>query len=132
MATTRSRRGSWPLQRSCFSNFPCWSESAIARLGDQHKNSCREMEIYASLSLALIDLAAAYPLKPYRAVATGLRGQWLLLQNDLREGIPLLKRALEERHAQRHEMPNMRFLCELLIGVGSRRRLASQAFDLPK
>ena len=90
------------------------------------------MEIYASLSLALIDLAAAYPLKPYRAVATGLRCQWLLLQNDLREGIPLLKRALEERHAQRHEMPNMRFLCELLIGVGSRRRLASQAFDLPK
>ncbi len=93
------------------------------------------MEIYASLSLALIELAAAYSLKPYRAVATGLRGQWLLLQDDLREGIPLLKRVLEERHAQRHEMPNMPnmgFLCELLIGVGFRRRLASQAFDLPK
>jgi hypothetical protein len=27
------------------------------------------------------------------------RGRWLLLQNDLREGIPLLKRALEELHA---------------------------------
>ena len=79
------------------------------------------MEIYASLSLALIDLAAAYPLKPYRAVATGLRGQWLLLQNDLREGVPLLKRALEELHAQRHEMLNMDFVCDLgagLIAIG--------------
>src|SRR5260370_38143469 len=107
MATTRSRRGSWPLQRSCFSNFPCWSESAIARLGDQHKNSCREMEIYASLSLALIELAAAYPLKPYRAVATGLPGQWLLLQDDLREGIPLLNSAWERSHTHRDELPNM-------------------------
>src|SRR4029077_16381810 len=31
-----------------------WAERAIARLGDQHKNSRREMEIYASLSLALM------------------------------------------------------------------------------
>jgi len=56
-------------------------------------------------------------LKPYRAVATGLRGQWLLLQNNLREGIPLLKRALEELHAQRHEMLNMDFLCDLSAGL---------------
>jgi tetratricopeptide (TPR) repeat protein len=65
----------------------------------------------------LTELAAAYSLKPYRAVATGLRGQWLLLQNDLREGIPLLKRALEELHAQRHEMLNMDFLCDLSAGL---------------
>jgi predicted ATPase/DNA-binding winged helix-turn-helix (wHTH) protein len=69
----------------------------------------------------LTELATAYSLKPYRAVATGLRGQWLLLQDDLREGIPLLKNALEELHAQRHEMLNMDFLCDLgagLIAIG--------------
>jgi hypothetical protein len=31
-----------------------WAERAIARLGDQHKNSRREMEIYTSLSFALM------------------------------------------------------------------------------
>ncbi len=31
-----------------------WAERAIARLGDQHKNSRREMEIYSSLSLAVM------------------------------------------------------------------------------
>jgi hypothetical protein len=31
-----------------------WAERTIARLGDQHKNSRREMEIYASLSLAVM------------------------------------------------------------------------------
>jgi hypothetical protein len=31
-----------------------WAERAITHLGDQHKNSRREMEIYASLSLALM------------------------------------------------------------------------------
>lgn len=65
----------------------------------------------------LTELAAAYSLKPYRAVATGLRGQWLLLKNNLREGIPLLKRALEELRAQRHEMLNMDFLCDLSAGL---------------
>ena len=54
----------------------------------------------------LTELSTVYSLKPYGAVATGLRGQWLLLQNDLREGIPLLKRALKELHAQPHEMLN--------------------------
>ena len=69
----------------------------------------------------LTELAAVYSLKPYRAVATGLRGRWLLLQNDLRAGIPLLKRALEELHTKRHEMLNMEFVCDLgagLIAIG--------------
>ena len=65
----------------------------------------------------LTELAAAYSLKPYHAIATGLRGQWLLLQNDLREGIPLLKRALEELDAQRHDSLNMEFLCDLGAGL---------------
>jgi predicted ATPase/DNA-binding winged helix-turn-helix (wHTH) protein len=65
----------------------------------------------------LTELAAAYSLKPYRAVATGLRGQWLLLQDDLCEAILLLKRALEELHTQRHEMLNMDFVCDLGAGL---------------
>src|SRR5258706_11028689 len=65
----------------------------------------------------LTELAAAYSLKPYCTVATGLRGQWLLLQNDLREGMPLLKRALAELHTQHHEMLNMDFLCDLGAGL---------------
>jgi len=65
----------------------------------------------------LTELSAAYSLKPYRAVATGLRGRWLLLQNDVRAGIPLLKRALDELHAQSHEMLNMDFVCDLGAGL---------------
>jgi predicted ATPase len=91
---------------------------------------CRSLSLVLPVYLALADsrgseqyivqlteLAAAYSLKPYRAVAKGLRGQWLLLQNDLSEAIPLLKRALEELHAQRHEMLNMDFLCDLAAGL---------------
>jgi predicted ATPase/DNA-binding winged helix-turn-helix (wHTH) protein len=75
---------------------------------------CRRSEQYIVL---LTELAAAHSLQPYRAVATGLQGQWLLLQNDFREGIPLLKRALEELHAQSHEMLNMDFVCDLGAGL---------------
>jgi predicted ATPase/DNA-binding winged helix-turn-helix (wHTH) protein len=84
----------------------------------------------------LTELSAVYSLKPYRAVATGLRGQWLLLQGDLREGIPLLKKALEELHAQRHEMLNMDFLCDLsagLIAIGEHQEaltLTTNAIDV--
>ena len=65
----------------------------------------------------LTELASAYSLKPYRAIATGLRGQWLLLQNSLREGVPLLKKAVEELHAQRHDSLNMEFVCDLAEGL---------------
>jgi hypothetical protein len=67
----------------------------------------------------LTDLAAAYSLRPYRAMATSLRGQWLLHQNDLREGIPLLKKALEELRTQRHDSLNVEFLCDLAAGLMS-------------
>jgi tetratricopeptide (TPR) repeat protein len=91
---------------------------------------CRSLSLVLPVYLALADfrrseqyiaqlteLSAVYSLKPYRAVATGLRGQWLLLQDDLREGIPLLKKALEELHAHHHEMLNMDFLCDLGAGL---------------
>jgi predicted ATPase/DNA-binding winged helix-turn-helix (wHTH) protein len=91
---------------------------------------CRSLSLVVPVYLALADsrrseqyiaqlaeLAAAYSLKPYRAVATGLRGQWLLLQNDLQEGIPLLRSALEELHAQRHDSLNMDFVCDLAAGL---------------
>jgi tetratricopeptide (TPR) repeat protein len=65
----------------------------------------------------LTDLSAVSFLKPYRTVAAGLRGQWLLLQNDLSGGIPLLKRALQELQDQCHEMLNMNFVCDLSAGL---------------
>jgi len=91
---------------------------------------CRSLSLVLPVYLALADsrrseqyiaqlteLAAAHSMKPYCAVATGLRGRWLLLQNDLHEGIPLLKRALEELHAQRHESLTMDFVCDLAAGL---------------
>jgi tetratricopeptide (TPR) repeat protein len=65
----------------------------------------------------LTDLSASNSLRPYRSVATGLKGQWLLLQSDLIGGIPLLKRALQELEDQRHEMLNMDFVCDLSAGL---------------
>jgi len=84
----------------------------------------------------LSDLSAAHSLKSYCAIATGLRGQWLLLQNNLLDAISLLKRALEELHAQRQEMLNMDFACDLaaaLMKVGEHEqalRLVLKAIDV--
>ena len=65
----------------------------------------------------LSNLSAAHSLMPYRAIATGLKGQWLLLQNNRIDGIQLLKRALEELHTQRHEMLNMDFTSDLAAAL---------------
>jgi tetratricopeptide (TPR) repeat protein len=84
----------------------------------------------------LTELSQVYSLKPYRGVATGLRGQWLLLQDDLREGIPLLRKALKELHAHHHDMLNMDFLCDLgagLIAIGEHSEaltLTTNAIDV--
>jgi tetratricopeptide (TPR) repeat protein len=97
---------------------------------DHPATLCRSLSLVLPVYLALADsrrseqyiaqlteLSTAYSLKPYSAVAIGLRGRWLLLQNNLHEGIPLLKRALEELQAQRHEILNMDFLCDLGAGL---------------
>jgi predicted ATPase/DNA-binding winged helix-turn-helix (wHTH) protein len=84
----------------------------------------------------LSDLSAAHSLKPYSAIATGLRGQWFLLQNNLLSAISLLKIALEELHAQRQEMLSMDFACDLataLMKVGGHEqalRLILNAIDV--
>src|SRR5882757_9380412 len=67
--------------------------------------------------MQLTELTASYSLKPYRAVATGLRGRWLLLPNDVREAVPLLKRALEELDAKRQDSLNMGFVSDLAAGL---------------
>ncbi len=80
----------------------------------------------------LAELAATYSLKPYCAIATGLRGQWLLLQNDLSKGIPMLKRALEELHAQHHDSLNMEFICDLgagLVAIGEHQEALTLTVD---
>lgn len=69
----------------------------------------------------LSDLSAAHALKPYIAIATGLRGQWLLLQNNLPGAISSLQKALAEIQVQRQEMLSTDFACDLasaLIKVG--------------
>jgi predicted ATPase/DNA-binding winged helix-turn-helix (wHTH) protein len=121
-----------------------WAERAIARLGDRHESSRREMEIHASLPLALmhmegsnervregfcraLDIAAeqhdlAYELRLLRGLfmysrwTTDMNGA-LLLQNDRGGGILLLKRALQELEDQRHEMLNIDFVCDLSAGL---------------
>jgi predicted ATPase/DNA-binding winged helix-turn-helix (wHTH) protein/tetratricopeptide (TPR) repeat protein len=67
------------------------------------------------------DLSATYSLLPYRAAATGLEGQCLVLQGNLAEGIPLLRKGLEELRNQRNEILRMDFICDLgaaLIVIG--------------
>jgi len=67
----------------------------------------------------LSDLSAAQALKPLHAIATGFRGRWLLLQDNIRDGVPLLKRASEELEAQRHEMLYMDFVSDLGVGLAA-------------
>jgi predicted ATPase len=67
----------------------------------------------------LSNLAAAHGLKPLHAIATGMRGRWLLLQDNVRDGVPLLKRASEELEAERHEMLNMDFVSDLSAGLAA-------------
>jgi predicted ATPase/DNA-binding winged helix-turn-helix (wHTH) protein len=112
---------------------------------DHPATLCRSLSLVLPVYLAMADsrrseqyiaqlteLAARYSLKPYRAVAAGLRGRWLLLQNDLREGIPLLKRALKELHTQRHDSLNMDFVCDLaagLIAIGEHQEALTMAMN---
>jgi tetratricopeptide (TPR) repeat protein len=65
----------------------------------------------------MADLSASYSLIPYRALAVGQRGQLLVLQGKIEDGIPLLRQALKELHARRYEMLNMDFICELGAGL---------------
>jgi predicted ATPase/DNA-binding winged helix-turn-helix (wHTH) protein len=65
----------------------------------------------------LADLSASYSLIPYRALAVGQRGQLKVLQGKIEDGIPLLRQALTELHAQRYEMLNIDFICELSAGL---------------
>jgi len=67
----------------------------------------------------LSNLSALHGLKPLHAIATGMRGRWLLLQNNVRDGVPLLKRAAEELEAERHEMLNMDFVSDLGAGLAA-------------
>jgi predicted ATPase/DNA-binding winged helix-turn-helix (wHTH) protein len=67
----------------------------------------------------LTDLSAAHSLKPYQAIAAGMRGRWLLLQSNIRDGVALLKRASEEFEAEGGEMLNMDFVSDLGAGLAA-------------
>ncbi|MDI3559058.1 winged helix-turn-helix domain-containing protein [Bradyrhizobium sp. Arg816] len=87
---------------------------------------CRSLALVLPVFLAMADLSqsdqyigelselsVAHSLMPYRAIAAGLKGQWLLLQDMRIEAIQLLKSALDELHVQNQEMLNMDFTCDL-------------------
>jgi predicted ATPase/DNA-binding winged helix-turn-helix (wHTH) protein len=86
----------------------------------------------------LTDLSAAHSLKQLHAIATGFRGRWLLLQNNIRDGVPLLQRASEELEAHRHEMLSMDFVSDLGAGLAASGRheealtLVANALDVQK
>jgi len=63
------------------------------------------------------EVSAAYSLLPYRAAAIGLRGQWLLLQDNPEEAARLLSKASEELRAQRQEILRMELICDLAAGL---------------
>jgi tetratricopeptide (TPR) repeat protein len=75
------------------------------------------VELSAQCAAQLADLASAYSLIPYRALATGQRGQLLLFQGAIEDAIPLLRKALKELRDQRYEMLNMDFICALGAGL---------------
>jgi tetratricopeptide (TPR) repeat protein len=76
----------------------------------------RRLELHLA---RLTELSALHSLIAIRPVATGLRGQWYLRQNNFDEGIPLLRRALQELQAQRSEILTIDFLCDLAPGLVS-------------
>ena len=65
----------------------------------------------------LTQASAAFSLLPYRSAAAGLKGQWLLLQNNTDEAVALLKRALQDLQAQRQDMLAMELICDLAAGL---------------
>jgi tetratricopeptide (TPR) repeat protein len=48
-----------------------------------------------------------------------MRGRWLLLQNNIRDGVSLLKRALEEIEAEGGDMLTMEFVSDLGAGLAA-------------
>jgi predicted ATPase/DNA-binding winged helix-turn-helix (wHTH) protein len=67
----------------------------------------------------LTDLSAAHSLKQLHAIAIGFRGRWLLLQDNVRDSVPLLKRASAELESHRHEMLSMDFVSDLGAGLAA-------------
>jgi predicted ATPase/DNA-binding winged helix-turn-helix (wHTH) protein len=67
----------------------------------------------------MTDVSAAHSLKLYQAIAAGIRGRWLLLQNNIRDGVALLKRASDELEAEGGDMLTMEFVSDLGAGLAA-------------
>jgi predicted ATPase/DNA-binding winged helix-turn-helix (wHTH) protein len=67
----------------------------------------------------MTDVSAAHSLKQYEAIAVGMRGRWLLLQNNIRDGVPLLKKASEALEAQGGDKLTMEFVSDLGAGLAA-------------
>ena len=67
----------------------------------------------------MASVSAAHAMKQYQVIATGMRGRWLILQNNIHDGVPLLKRALEDLEALGGDMLTMEFVSDLGAGLAA-------------
>jgi predicted ATPase len=75
---------------------------------------------------------AKYSLRPYHAVGLGLRGEVLVSQGQVGEGIALLEQSLDRMHANRHQILDAAFMSDLaqaLVIAGQPDR-AAKTIDL--
>src|SRR5467141_1518295 len=68
--------------------------------------------------------AETHSLEPYRAIALGLRGRYLIRLSRVAEGIQLLRGSLEELKNRRYEMPVTDFVSELAVSLAKQNARA--------
>jgi predicted ATPase/DNA-binding winged helix-turn-helix (wHTH) protein len=68
--------------------------------------------------------AETHSLEPYRAIALGLRGRYLIRLSRVPEGIQLLRGSLEELKNRRYEMPVADFASELAVSLAKQNARA--------
>jgi predicted ATPase/DNA-binding winged helix-turn-helix (wHTH) protein len=70
----------------------------------------------------MTEASAAHSLKLFQAIAAGMRGRWLLLQNNTGDGVALLKRASDEIETEGGDMLTMEFVSDLGAGLAASGR----------
>ncbi|MEH2543527.1 putative ATPase/DNA-binding winged helix-turn-helix (wHTH) protein [Bradyrhizobium sp. AZCC 2262] len=74
-------------------------------------------------------IAEKYSLEPFRAVAMGLRGRYLVRAGQTMDGICHLRNSLEKLRTLRYEMQVTDFVAELAVSLAKQNRRA-EALDL--
>jgi predicted ATPase/DNA-binding winged helix-turn-helix (wHTH) protein len=82
-----------------------WSAYVFFWVGDRQTAS--------EITERLLVHTAKYSLRPYQAVGLGLRGEVLVLNGRLDEGIALLEQSLDRLRANRHQILDAAFMSDL-------------------